>query len=282
MFVFLLVVIFLGWGASLYFNSPAILIFAVVFSVAMNIMAYWYSDKIVLRMAGAVPARKDTHRELYNVVENLSITAGMPMPSIYIIPEQSPNAFATGRNPDHGVVVVTEGLLRLLNRAELEGVVAHELSHINNSDILISTAVVVLVGFVAILSDFFLRWSIFGGGDDRGDGRVQAIMTVIGIALAILAPIAATLIQLAISRKREFLADASGALMTRYPEGLASALRKISESGIVMSRANHATAHLYIDNPFKGKRSAGFLNKMFMTHPPTEERVKALIGVIRE
>ncbi len=276
---FFIVVILIGWGFSLVFGNSVILYGAVAFSIIMNIFSYWYSDRIVLKIAGAVPAKKDTHRELYNIVENLSITAGLPMPKVYVTPEKAPNAFATGRDKDHAVVAVTEGLLEILDRNELEGVVAHELAHIGNRDILLSTIVVVLVGFVALLSDLFLRFTIFGGnsGGDR-DGRLQLILIIAGIALAILAPIVATLIQLAISRKREFLADASGALLTRYPEGLASALKKISADGTQMKRANHATAHMYISNPFKGKKAKNFLGKLFMTHPPVEERVKALMG----
>jgi len=277
MTIFLVVVIGVGWVFSYILETPAILYIAVLFAVFMNIFSYWYSDKIVLKISGAVLAKKETHRELYNVVENLSITAGLPEPAVYIIPDASPNAFATGRDAEHAVVAVTEGLLRILDRTELEGVIAHELSHIGNRDILISTIVVVLVGFVALLSDFFLRFTFWGGG--RGgnrDGRAQMILLVAGIALAILAPLIATLIQLAISRKREFLADASGALLTRYPEGLASALEKISANAQEMRRANHATAHLYIANPFKGKHATSFLGKLFLTHPPVNERTKAL------
>ncbi len=279
MTTFLIVVIFVGWGFSLILNNPAILYFAIVFSVLMNIFSYWYSDKIVIKMSGAKPATKEGYRELWNVVENLSITAGLPMPKVYIINDKAPNAFATGRNKEHAAIAVTTGLLDILKKNELEGVVAHELSHIGNRDILISTIVVVLVGFVTLLSNFFLRWSLFGGmrRGDR-DGRLQIIMIIAGIILAILAPLVAVIIQLAISRKREFLADASGALLTRYPEGLASALQKISQNGAEMKRANRATAHMYISNPFKGKRATGFIGKLFMTHPPVEERIKVLLN----
>jgi len=280
MTMFLVVVIVVGFAFSYILETPAILLIAVVFALVMNIVSYWYSDKIVLKISGAIPAKKDTHRELYNIVENLSITAGLPMPRIYIIPDRAPNAFATGRDAEHAVVAVTEGLLQILDRSELEGVIAHELSHIGNRDILISTIVVVLVGFIALLSDFFLRFTFWGGGRGGGDrdGRLQLILMIVGIVLAILAPIIATLIQLAISRKREFLADASGALLTRYPDGLASALQKISASNVPMARANHATAHLYIANPFKDKSAMSFMNRLFMTHPPTEDRVGALLG----
>lgn len=278
MAAFLAIVISLGWFASFWFDNSAILYFAVIFSLAMNFVSYWYSDKIVLKMSGARPVKKEENRELWNIVENLSITAGISMPALYIIEDQSPNAFATGRDKEHAAVAVTTGLLSILDRTELEGVISHELSHIGNRDILISTIVVVLVGFIALLSDFFLRWSFWGGGRNHRDGRAQAVMMLIGIILAILAPFVATLIQLAISRKREFLADASGALLTRYPEGLAMALQKISAYPKGLSRANHATAHLYIENPFKEKNGASFLTKLFMTHPPVEERVKALLG----
>jgi len=279
--LFLIVVIAIGWAFSGIYGNPSILYFAVIFSVLMNIAAYWYSDKIVLAMSHAVPVEHDKAPELYHVVENLCITAGLPLPKIYIINEEQPNAFATGRNPQHAVVAVTEGLLKRLDRSELEGVLAHELSHIGNRDMLLSTAVVVLVGFISILSDIFLRSTFFGGfrrRDDRENGQLGAIMMIVGIILAILAPIAATLIQLAISRKREFLADTSGALLTRYPEGLISALEKISSDKTPMSVANNTTAHLWLDNPFKGKKVSG-LAKLFMTHPPIEERIAALRGI---
>jgi heat shock protein HtpX len=278
---FFIVVMFLGWAVSWYFNNPIILYFFVIFAVGMNIVSYWTSDKIVLRMSGARRVKREEYFDLWNIVENLSITAGLPMPKVYIIEDPAPNAFATGRDPKHGVVAVTTGLLKILNKTELEGVVGHELSHIGNRDILISTMVVVLVGFVTLLSDFFLRATIWGGGRrNNSDGRAQLFMMIAGIVLAILAPIIASIIQLAVSRKREFLADSSGALLTRYPEGLASALEKISGSHIQMIRANHATAHMYIANPFKDKKKKmSFMNKLFLTHPPTEERIAALRGV---
>ncbi|MEK7170674.1 MAG: M48 family metalloprotease [Patescibacteria group bacterium] len=286
MSAFFVVIIFLGWFLSYYFGSPNILFFAVFFSIVMNIASYWWSDKIVLAMSGAKPASREVFFELYTVTENLSITAGLPMPKLYVITDPAPNAFATGRNKEHGVVCATTGLLQLLNKSELEGVIAHELSHIGNRDILISTVVVVLVGFVTLLADFFTRSLFFGGGnrDNRPDGRLGAILMIIGIVLAILSPIIATLMQLAISRKREFLADASGALLTRYPEGLASALQKISQYSRPMAKANHATAHLFISNPFghRANGSVGFLTKMFSTHPPVAERIKALLGEYRK
>jgi len=242
-------------------------------------MGYWFSDSIVLKSAGAKPVSRESHRELWNILENLSITAGIKMPKLYIIEETAPNAFATGRNYEHSAVAVTTGLIKILDRSEMEGVIAHELSHVKNRDTLVMTIVVVLVGFVTLLSDFFLRMTIYGGGrgGDR-DGRAQIIMIVLGFVLALLAPVIAKIIQLAVSRKREFLADASGALLTRYPDGLASALQKISTSSVQMKRANHATAHLYISNPFKGKNATSFLSRLYMTHPPVEERIKALLG----
>ncbi len=239
-----------------------------------SFISYWYSDKIVLKISKAQPIKEEDNRELYHVVENLTITAGLPMPRIYLINEPALNAFATGRNPEHAVVAVTAGLLGKLNKSELEGVLAHELSHIGNRDILLSTVVVVLVGFVALLSDFFLRsmfWKGLGGRDDRDKGQAGAIMMIIGIAMAILSPIAVTLIQLAISRRREFLADTDGALLTRYPEGLVSALLKISGDPTPLKVANKATNHLWIAAPSKSKAAS-----WFMTHPPVEERIKRL------
>ena len=273
---FLIVVIGIGWVFSYVYNSPGILYIFVLISIFMNVFSYWYSDKIVLKMYRAQPVTNDSHPDLYNSVENLAITAGLPMPKVYVIPDAQPNAFATGRNKEHAAVAVTSGLLQILNKTELEGVLAHELAHVGNRDTLISTVVVVLVGFVTLISDFFLR-SRLHFGDDR-DSRAGAILMIVGIVLAILSPLVATIIQLAISRKREFLADASGALMTRYPEGLASALEKISaHSGQPMARANHATAHLFISNPF-GNVGRG-VGKLFMTHPPVEERIKILRGM---
>ncbi|OGG47174.1 zinc metalloprotease HtpX [Candidatus Kaiserbacteria bacterium RIFCSPHIGHO2_01_FULL_49_13] len=272
---FLLVVIGFGWIMAQAYGDPSLLYIAVAFSVGMNIASYWWSDKLVLKMSGAKPMLDGGEfSEIHNIVENLAITAGLPKPRLYIINDPAPNAFATGRDSKHAVVAVTTGLLQMLNRAELEGVIAHELSHVGNRDMLVSTVVVVLVGFVTLLSDFFLRAGHLGGGNNR-DNRAQGIFVIVGIVLAILAPIVATLIQLAISRKREFLADASGALLTRYPEGLASALQKIGQYSRPMIRANNATAHLFISNPF-GKD--GTISKLFMTHPPIEARVKALLG----
>ena len=275
---FLAVVVALGVFFSYYYQSSEILYFAIIFSIFANIFSYWFSDKITLSVAGAKPVTREEYFDLYNTVENLSITAGLPMPKIYVIPDNAPNAFATGRNKNHATVAVTTGLLQIMNKSELEGVIAHELSHIGNRDILLSTMVVVLVGTVSLLSNMFMRSMWFGGGrrnnDDKDGGNILAI---IGIILAILTPIIATLIQLAISRKREFLADSSGALLTRYPEGLASALKKIGEYDVPMLKANTATAHLYISNPFgPNEKKVSYITKLFLTHPPLEERIAAL------
>jgi len=281
MSAFFIAVMMLGWAASLYFRNPGLLYGFMAFSIFMNIFSYWFSDKIVLSMHGAEPVTRGEHRELWNVVENLCITAGLPMPKLYIIDDPAPNAFATGRDKEHAAVAVTSGLLEMMKRNELEGVIAHELSHIGNRDILLQTVVVVLVGFVTLLADFFLRSSIFGmgGGDRDRDNGAGAITLIIGIVLSTLAPIFAQLIQLAISRRREYLADASGALLTRYPEGLASALEKISGYGGAMQHVNRATAHMFIASPFGhegfGKKAA----TLFMTHPPAEDRIKVLRGM---
>ncbi|MEI6022440.1 MAG: M48 family metalloprotease [bacterium] len=277
--VFLVVVVGLGYTLSVVYNNQFILTVAIIFAIVMNITSFWYSDKIALSMAHAELADENEYKDLHNIVENLSITAGLPKPQVWIIPEEAPNAFATGRDAKHASVAVTIGLLRILNKTELEGVIAHELSHVGNRDILLQSMVAVLVGFVSLVAQFVTR-SLFWGGmrsrDDRsGDGGIIAIM---GIIFIILSPIIATLIQLAISRKREFLADASGALLTRYPEGLASALQKINAySGAPMQNANTATAHMYIANPFASGASMGKkISNLFATHPPVEERIKAL------
>lgn len=275
---FLVFVILVGWVFSLAMGNSGILYGAVIFAVLMNFVSYWWSDKIVLSISGAKEVKQNTPQEkqIYRLVENLCITAGLPTPKVYIISDPAPNAFATGRNPEHAVVALTTGILERLDKRELEGVIAHELSHIGNRDILLSTVVTVLVGFIALLADWFMRWSIFGRRrEGEGGGQLQAVVTIVAIVLAILAPIAATLMQMAISRKREFLADADGALLTRYPEGLASALEKISSYKGELASANKATAHMYISNPFRGKR-AKKISSFFATHPATEERIKRL------
>lgn len=275
--VFLLFIIGIGWIFSYIFESTGILIIAAVFAILTSVTSYWYSDKVVLYMTKARPVKKEDNPELYRIVENLCITAGLPMPKIYIIEEPQPNAFATGRNPKHAVVAVTRGLLEKLERVELEGVIAHELSHIKNRDILLQTAIVVLAGIISISAEFLLRSLWWGGGRRRREGN--EIFYVLGLIAIILAPIAATLIRLAISRKREFLADASGALLTRYPEGLAKALEKISNDPNPLKTANNSTAHLFIISPFRGKSAKTWLTKLFMTHPPVEERIRALRGM---
>ncbi len=273
--VFLAIVVAIGYFLSYYYQSPAIMYVAIVFALIMNITSYWYSDKIVTKLAGATLAERAQYFDLYTTVENLSITAGLPMPKVYVVQDPAPNAFATGRDKNHAVVCVTTGLLGMMTKTELEGVLAHELSHVGNRDILLSTVVVVLVGFISILAQMFTRNLFFGGRhDDRErSGGVGTVIMMLGIIFMILSPIIATLIQLSISRKREYLADASGALLTRYPEGLASALEKIGKYGQPMRKQSQAIAHLYISDP------GGTLSKvarLFATHPPIEERIKIL------
>ena len=273
--LFLILIIFIGWVVSLVFENPVILYVAVSFSLIMNVLAYWFSDKIALSIARAKPVERREIPELYNIVENLSITAGLPMPKIYIINELQINAFATGRNPKNSAMAVTTGALQRLTRTELEGVLAHELSHIANRDIIVSTVAVVLSGVIAMVADIFLKM-LYWSNDERKGG---AAVLIIAVAATILAPFAAMLLRLAVSRKREFLADASATLLTRYPEGLASALEKIGHDSNLMRSASDATAHLYISNPFKGKERASWFVRLFMTHPPLEERIRILRGM---
>jgi len=276
LFVFFLVWVFeqaLGWGREG-------LVLAVILAVAMTWGGYFWSDKITLAMSKARPVEKSEFPYLYNVVEGLAIAAGMPAPRCFVIDDTAPNAFATGRNPKHAVICVTTGLLEKMNRAELEGVIAHEMSHIKNYDVLVQTLTVVMVGIVALMSDWMLRTFMWGGGGRRrsrersGGGGAAAIFIVLGLVLAVLSPLISRLIQFAVSRKREFLADASSAMLTRYPPGLASALRKISADTEPLEAANKATAHLYIVNPLKDYKKG--LNRLFSTHPPIEERIAAL------
>lgn len=278
-FFFLIFIIGLGWVLSFAFNVFWIFPLAIIIAIFQAFASYWWSDKISLAISGAHETKRKDYLELYRIVENLSITAGVPQPKIYVIIDPAPNAFATGRDPKNACLAVTSGLLDKLEKTELEGVIAHEMSHVRNYDIRLMTVVVVLVGVVALVSDFFLRWGFWGGGFRRRDnegGQLGAILMIVGIVLAILSPIVAMLIQLAISRRREFLADASGALLTRYPEGLASALEKISKDENQLRRATNATAHLYIASPFKGKN----ITSLFMTHPPISERIKRLRAMI--
>jgi heat shock protein HtpX len=285
---FFLILFFLSWvfllawlfGELTGFGTQG-LILAAVIAVASTFAGYYYSDKIVLAMSRAKPVEKKDYPYLYNVVEGLAIAAGLPKPRCYIIDDTAPNAFASGRNPKNSVVVVTKGLLQKLNRVELEGVIAHEMSHIKNYDVLVQTLAVVMVGIVVLLSDWILRSFFWGGGGRRRErtgkgrgGNAAAILVAAGLLLAVLSPLIAQLIRLAISRKREFLADANGALLTRYPPGLASALKKIAADTEPLEAANKATAHLYIVNPLKDLKGA--VNTMFSTHPPVAARIAAL------
>jgi len=277
-FIFLLVWFFeyvTGWGEGG-------LILAVAVAMGMAAVGYYASDKIVLGISRARPVTKEELPYLYNVVEGLSIAAGIPTPKCYVIDDTAPNAFAAGRKPETAVICVTTGLLEKLNRVELEGVVAHEMSHIRNYDVRLQTLVVVMAGVVALLSDWMLRSFMWGGGRRRGrsrggDGAAGGVLVLVGLALAVLSPFIATIIQLAVSRKREFLADASSAELTRYPAGLASALRKISADTEPLEAANKATAHLYIVNPLKNLKGGNTgINRLFSTHPPIEERIAIL------
>ncbi len=277
---FLVVVIAVGYAVSAYYGDPSILYIAVVIAVGTNFYAYWASDKLVLSLNRARPAAREEFFDFYTVTENLAIAAGLPKPKLYVIDDPAPNAFATGRDENHAVVCATTGLLSIMTRPELEGVIGHELSHIKNRDMLLMTIAVVLAGFVAIVADIFMRMSFWGGGrrnDREGGSALPMILAVVGIVLA---PVAAKLIQLAVSRRREYLADASGALLTRYPEGLASALAKIGSYTAPMRSANTATAHLFIGDPFGVKPSGvgGWIERMFSTHPPIQQRIQALLG----
>jgi heat shock protein HtpX len=261
----------MGYGIGF---TGLLLIVAGCFSLG----SYYFSDKLVLATSGARPVQEKENPELYHTVENLCIGDGLPMPKIYIMDDPSPNAFATGRDPKHAVVCVTSGLLQRMNKSELEAVIAHELSHVKNFDTRLMAIVAILVGFVAIMADIFLRNLWWGGmRRERGrDGNIQSIFLLVGIVFVILSPFIATLIQLSVSRKREYLADASGALLTRYPEALANALEKISKDPNTVRGATNATAHLYIANPFKGKTTAAWFSSLFDTHPPIEDRIKIL------
>lgn len=279
LFVVFITTIVYVFSKALGYGLPLVGI-ALIFSGVTSFGSYYYSDKMVLAMSGAKEIKKEENRELYDTVENLCIGDGIPLPKIYIMNDNSPNAFATGRDPKHAVVCATSGLLQTMSKTELEGVIAHELSHVKNFDTRLMSIVAILVGFIAVISNIFMRSLWFGGSrDDDRNSQAQGIFMIVGIIFAILSPIAAVLIQLAVSRKREFLADASGALLTRYPEGLASALEKISKYPTPVKHANNATAHLYIANPFKGKETKQFFSSLFDTHPPMQERIKILRGM---
>lgn len=277
MAVFLLLVAAVGWVASLYYGDASFLYVAVGIALVLNIGAYWFSDIIAIAQARATPADETQYKELHRIVENLAITAGLPKPRIYIIEDPAPNAFATGRDKQHAIIAVTTGLLGMMDTNELQGVIAHELSHVGNRDILVMTVAVVLVGVISMFANIAIRMSFFGGGDRE---RNNNPLVLIGfIAAIILAPIAAELMQLAISRRREFLADASGALLTRYPEGLESALKKLGNYAAPMKTASTTTAHMYITNPFGAHPAGAWVQKLFSTHPPIPERIAALEGL---
>lgn len=261
--------------------GPIAIVISIIIALSISLFGYYKGDSVALRTSGAQHINRNDNPYLFRMVENLTIASGIPMPEIYIINDSSPNAFATGRDPKHSSIALTSGILSLLKNEELEGVIAHELSHIKNYDIRVMTMVIVLVGLVALMADIFLRMQFFGGMGarrSRSQGKAGAVIFIVGILLAVLSPIIAKLIQLAVSRKREFLADASGALLTRYPQGLAAALRKISSHSAPLKRANHATAHLFFSSPFGNSRK--FLHKLFMTHPPIKERIKILENMI--
>ena len=273
-----------GYVLGLWYGSgPAGLVGAVALALVLSLGSFFGGDRLVLASTRAREVTTQDQPRLHNIVEGLSIAAGIPKPRVYVIPEQAPNAFATGRNPEHASVAVTEGLLSTMNRVELEGVIGHELAHVVDRDILVGTVVATLVGAVILISEFFMRSWWWGGvrgrrGGDRGGGGIEAIIFAVGLVLLILAPIIAQIVRLAVSRQREFLADAQGALLTRYPPGLASALRKIgAASGIPMRSANNATAHLWLNQPSRIQgEGMGPLEKLFSTHPPIEERIRRL------
>lgn len=251
---------------------------ALIISGFLSLGSFYWGSNIVLAMSGAHLADRKKDFDLYTVSENLAIASGLPKPKVYVIEDMAPNAFATGRDPEHAVICATRGILQKLNRDELEGVIAHEMSHIQNFDTRLMAIVSILVGMLAFLSDWFIRTLWWGGrGRDREEkGSLGTVIFIIGIILAIISPFIATIIQLSISRRREYLADASGALLTKNPLALASALEKISNDKNVLNLANNATAHLYITNPFKGKNTGSWLADLFNTHPPIEERIKIL------
>ncbi len=272
--IFIVIITFIGLGLGNFWgNIYAGAILAAIFAFFYTLIVFNTGDKMILSMSGAKEAKKQDYPHLYHSVEGLAIAAGIPMPKIYVIEDSALNAFATGKNPEKASITVTTGLLNKLNRQELEGVIAHEMSHIKNYDIRFMMLTAVLVGITVLLSDFFLRSLLYGKGNSNDRGNVNAIFIIVGLVLAILAPIIVELIKLAISRKREYMADASGAILTRYPEGLASALEKIkSDPDPLVDHANKATAHLFISNPFSRKN----MSKLWSTHPPIDERIKRL------
>jgi heat shock protein HtpX len=278
MFLFAIIIIGLGYiigqvyGNGDYFVTVIFMVFAFIISIVMGLVSYFWGDKAALQMSKAYPANRKDHAHYINSVEGLAIAAQIPTPSIYVLPDQSINAFATGRDPAHASIAVTEGALKKLNRTELEGVIAHEMGHVRNYDMRLMTITVILVGLIAMVSDIFVRSMWFGGNRDNDSGKGNAIILVVGIVLAILAPIIAELIKLAISRKREYAADASGAILSRHPQALADALKKIGKDSEETKVASKATAHLYFSNPFR----KGSFSNLFSTHPPLEERIRRL------
>lgn len=279
--IFFALIVAIGWALSYLYDNALILYLAIGIAVIQSWISYFFSDSIALSVSGAKEAPRDQFIELHRLVENLAITAGLPKPKVYIINDPSPNAFATGRDPKHSAVAVTTGLLDILEKRELEGVIAHEMAHIGNRDILVMTVAVTLVGAIVLASDMLTR-SWFWSSRDDNDSRSAGIFAIVAIALAILAPLFAQLIQLAVSRKREYLADATGALMTRFPEGLAEALRKIEQYERPMRSANRATAHLFINEPFgvQESQSRSWLATIFSTHPPIPDRIKKLTEML--
>jgi len=284
--VLFMIVLFaaVGWALAILLGGYGYvgLIVAFVIMLFVSFASYRWGDKVVLASARAKEVTPDEQPRLHNIVEGMAIASGMPKPRVYVVPENAPNAFATGRDPEHSHIAVTQGLLGMMNRVELEGVVAHEMSHIVDRDILLGTIVATLVGAVVLIAEFMLRWFWWGGfggrrGDDKGGGAAGAVFAIVGVALLVLAPLFAQIVKFAVSRRREYLADAEGAMLTRYPPGLASALKKIAVSPHGMRSANNATAHLWLDQPSRIQgEQMGFMEKLFSTHPPIQDRIRIL------
>lgn len=272
--VFVLLISALGFGISVIWDNPIVFPIALGIALFSSLGSYWFSDRVVVALAGAKPLQKKDDPELYRLVENLAIAGGLPTPALYLIDDPAPNAFATGRDAKHAIVAVTTGLRQRLDHQELEGVLAHELAHIGNRDMLVATVAAVLAGLAVTVVDLVFRMGMGGRGRERRENG--GLATVFMLLAFLLVPLAATLLRLAISRQREFLADASGVLLTRYPDGLARALEKIGNSPGALRRSPEATAHLWISDPKPSKRSASFVTRLFLTHPPIPERVRRL------